>query len=65
MAAVGHGVLPVVDRADPSRLHGVITRFDLLNAREKLLTEERRAERVLVLRRVGGAGRTPDTTDPG
>ena len=41
MAHFGLGVLPVVERADPSRL------VDLLQAREKLLEEERHAERVL------------------
>ncbi|MGH9076401.1 MAG: chloride channel protein [Acidimicrobiales bacterium] len=52
MAALGFGVLPVVDRSDPARLDGLITQFDLLNARQKLLEEERHAERVLTLRRV-------------
>ena len=50
MAALGLGVLPVVDRADPTRLDGLITQFDLFNARQKLLEEERHAERVLTLR---------------
>jgi CIC family chloride channel protein len=52
MAALGVGVIPVVDRADASLLHGLITQFDLLDARRKLLEEERHAERVLTLRRV-------------
>lgn len=52
MAASGFGVLPVVERDDTRRLKGLITQFDLLNARQKLLEEERRAERVLTLRRV-------------
>ena len=52
MAALGVGVLPVVDRADPRRLDGLITQFDLMQARQKLLEEERRAEKVLTLRRV-------------
>ncbi|MHB1854204.1 MAG: CBS domain-containing protein [Acidimicrobiales bacterium] len=52
MAALGVGVLPVVDRADASHLDGLITQFDLLAARQKLLEEERHAERVLTLRRV-------------
>ena len=52
MAALGLGVLPVVDRSEPSQLNGLITQFDLLNARQKLLEEERHAERVLTLRRV-------------
>jgi CIC family chloride channel protein len=52
MAALGLGVLPVVDRSDPRHLDGLVTQFDLLEARQKLLEEERRAERVLTLRRV-------------
>ena len=52
MAALGLGVLPVVDRADRSRLDGLVTQFDLLEARQKLLEEERHAERVLALRKV-------------
>jgi CBS domain-containing protein len=50
------GVLPVVERADPSRLVGLLTQFDLLQAREKLLEEERHAERVLTLRRADAVG---------
>jgi CIC family chloride channel protein len=46
------GVLPVVARDDPSRLDGLVTQFDLLRARQKLLVEERHAERLL---RGGGA----------
>ncbi|HVX23582.1 MAG TPA: chloride channel protein [Acidimicrobiales bacterium] len=52
MAAAGVGVLPVVDRSDTAHLDGLVTHFDLLQARQKLLEEERRAERVLVLRKV-------------
>jgi len=52
MAATGVGVLPVVDRVDGGHLDGLITQFDLLTARHKLLEEERHAERVLTLRRV-------------
>ncbi len=51
MAHIGLGVLPVVDRADSSKFVGLVTQFDLLEARQKLLEEERKAERVLVLRR--------------
>jgi H+/Cl- antiporter ClcA len=47
MAARAVGVLPVVAREDPSRLDGLITQFDLLRARQKLLIEERHAERLL------------------
>lgn len=52
MAALGLGVLPVVSRSDPHHLDGLVTQFELLAARQKLLEEERRAERVLQLRRV-------------
>jgi CBS domain-containing protein len=74
MVHEGIGVLPVVEHADTSRLVGLLTQFDLLRARQKLLEEERHAERVLTLRRaapsnshaLGATGR-PDTgreTDP-
>jgi len=49
MAALGLGALPVVDPSHPQRLEGLITQFDLLEARQKLLEEERRAERILTL----------------
>ncbi len=52
MAGLDIGVIPVVDRSDRSRLLGLITQFDLLRARQKLLEEERHAERVLMTRRV-------------
>jgi chloride channel protein, CIC family len=51
MAALGLGALPVVSRSDAARLEGIITQFNLLQAREKLLVEERHAEKVLALRR--------------
>ncbi|MGH9109895.1 MAG: chloride channel protein [Acidimicrobiales bacterium] len=62
MVAFGVGVIPVVDRADPRRLDGLISQFDLLTARQKLLEEERHAERVLTLRRVR---RQPQEAVPG
>ncbi len=52
MTSLGLGALPVVDRANPRHLDGLVTQFDLLDARQKLLEEERHAERVLTLRRV-------------
>jgi CIC family chloride channel protein len=61
MASLGLGVLPVVDRADPGHFDGLVTQFDLLDARQKLLEEERHAERVLMLRRVRPAG--PDDAE--
>jgi len=49
MAAHGVSVIPVVDRNDATHLEGLITQFDLLKAREKLLVEERHTERILTL----------------
>ena len=51
MAALALGV-PAVDRAEIHHPNGLVTHFDLLEARLKLLEEERHAERVLTLRRV-------------
>lgn len=47
-----HGVsrLPVVERGNPSRLVGMVSLRDLLQARVWTLAEERRAERTLRLR---------------
>ena len=59
MAALGFGVLPVVDRARPHHLDGLITNFDLLQARHKLLEEERHAERVPLLKRVAAGRNNP------
>ncbi|MGH9047249.1 MAG: chloride channel protein, partial [Acidimicrobiales bacterium] len=64
MAAQGLGVLPVVDRKDRSRLDGLVTQFDLLDARQKLLEEERHAERVLTLRRVRPSPPATPPPDP-
>ncbi|HEX6537361.1 MAG TPA: chloride channel protein [Gemmatimonadaceae bacterium] len=44
------GVLPVVDAEHPEQLRGLITQFDLLRARGRMLEEERHRERVLDLR---------------
>jgi len=49
MAGSGLGVLPVLQRGDHARLVGLVSEFGLLRARQKLLEEERRAERVLIL----------------
>ncbi len=43
------GVVPVVERDAPDRLVGLLSEFDLLRARRRLLEEERRAERILDL----------------
>jgi H+/Cl- antiporter ClcA/CBS domain-containing protein len=50
MATRRLGILPVVDRDDQARLVGLVSQFDLLRARDLLLTEERHRERVLRLR---------------
>jgi len=64
MAELGIGVIPVVERTDAKRLRGLITQFDLLRARQKLLEEERHAKRVLTLRRVAQPIRNgPDNAD--
>jgi H+/Cl- antiporter ClcA len=55
MVSLGVGALPVVSRSDPGHLVGLISQFELFAARQKLLEEERRAERVLTLRRVRGS----------
>ncbi len=47
MAELEISVLPVVSRGDWTRLEGLVTQFDLLRARQKLLVEERHAERLL------------------
>lgn len=63
MAEHGVGVLPVVDRTAPDHLVGLVTQFDLLAARQKLLDEERLAERVLTIRRpVTGRRASPPST---
>jgi chloride channel protein, CIC family len=55
MALSGVGVMPVVPRHDGRTMHGLMTQFDLLAARQRLLQEERSAERILRLRRLGSA----------
>jgi chloride channel protein, CIC family len=62
MAALGLGALPVVDPSRPQRLEGLVTQFDLLEARQKLLEEERHAERILTLRKVT-APKTDETDE--
>ena len=52
MAMSGVGALPVVERADAGRMVGLVTQFDLLTARQRLLQEERTSERILHLRRI-------------
>ena len=50
MAARQVGVLPVVERDEPTRLRGIVSQFDLLRARERILEEERVRGRTLRLR---------------
>jgi CBS domain-containing protein len=47
MAANRVGVLPVIDRYQNGKLRGLITQYELLTARDHLLQEERKRERVL------------------
>ncbi|HET9949238.1 MAG TPA: chloride channel protein [Longimicrobiales bacterium] len=66
MAGDGIGVLPVVERARPDRLCGLITQYDLLRARGRMLEEERHREQVLTLRIFSGAsGRARFGAGPG
>lgn len=41
------GVLPVVDRQEKNKLRGLITQYELLEARDRILQEERKRERIL------------------
>jgi CBS domain-containing protein len=52
MAETGVTRLPVVERADPAKLVGIVALRDLLRARVKSLEEEHRRERVLRLHRL-------------
>jgi H+/Cl- antiporter ClcA/predicted transcriptional regulator len=47
MAANHVGVLPVVDRNKKGKLRGLITQYELLTARDRILQEERKRERIL------------------
>lgn len=47
MVASEHGVLPVVDPDDASRLVGLVTQFDLLSAQRRVFVEESLRERPL------------------
>ena len=52
MAATGLGMLPVVERTEPTHLLGLLGQSDLLRARERLLVEERHRERIIRPRRL-------------
>jgi hypothetical protein len=47
MAVKQVGVIPVVDRLEKGKLRGFITQFELLSARDRILQEERKRERIL------------------
>lgn len=47
MAAKHVGVVPVVDKNEKRKLCGLITQFELLTARDRILQEERKRERIL------------------
>jgi len=47
MAANHVGVLPVVDTQEKGKLRGLITQYELLTARDHMLQEERKRERIL------------------
>lgn len=47
MAANHVGVLPVIDSREKGKLRGLITQFELLSARDRILQEERKRERIL------------------
>ncbi|MGN6298203.1 MAG: chloride channel protein [Ginsengibacter sp.] len=47
MAESHVGVLPVIDRYKKGKLRGFITQYELLTARDRLLQEERKRERIL------------------
>jgi CBS-domain-containing membrane protein len=61
MAANHVGVLPVVDNLEKGKLCGLITQFELLAARDRILQEERKRERILTLWPVYRAGTKKDT----
>jgi chloride channel protein, CIC family len=56
MAVKQVGVLPVVDRVEKGKLRGFITQFELLSARDRILQEERKRERILRMWPVSRSG---------
>jgi chloride channel protein, CIC family len=58
----GETALPVIDRGEPARLLGLVSRLDLLKAHERMLVEERHRERPLDLRRLAGGRDALPTT---
>ncbi|MEV4418578.1 chloride channel protein [Patulibacter sp. NPDC049589] len=64
MISTGHGVLPVVQADDPTRLAGLLTQFQLVAGHERQIVEERRRERPLLPPRRRRADAPPQTTAP-
>jgi H+/Cl- antiporter ClcA len=64
MATTGLTRMPVVDRADASRMVGLISLTDLLRARQRTLDDERVRERVLTFRIPGGRQRPSPPVPP-
>ncbi|MGH2513676.1 MAG: chloride channel protein, partial [Candidatus Limnocylindrales bacterium] len=57
MASTKLGLLPVVDRSDPTHVIGLLGQSDLLRARDRLLVEERQRERIIRPRPLPGMPR--------
>gem|GEM_PF-29194 len=57
MALRGTGAIPVISRLEPGQLDGLVNHWNLLQARQHLLEEERHRERLLLLRRPPSDGR--------
>ena len=64
MAANHVGVLPVVDRDNSGKLRGLITQYELLTARDRILQEERKRERILKMWPIYWYRNRPDATAP-
>lgn len=64
MAANHVGVLPVVDRNQKGKLRGLITQYELLTARDHILQEERKRERILKMWPVSWYGNHKSQENP-
>lgn len=64
MAANHVGVLPVVDRNQKGKLRGLITQYELLTARDHILQEERKRERILKMWPVSWYGNHKNQENP-
>ncbi|MBS1919510.1 MAG: chloride channel protein [Bacteroidetes bacterium] len=56
MSANNVGVLPVIDSEENGKLCGLITQFELLAARDRILQEERKRERILKISSISKLG---------